>query len=111
MMLFGRLADPTKPASKENLPDSFHKYPMRQAIEEGFILDVLEGYIPYKAAFNLGKDMVDTKRGRRQGREARIGEVDDAAPDQRGTKGPVHHGAFRPRTSRICWMARPRPWL
>ena len=62
MMLFGRPADPSKPASKENLPGSFHKYPMRQAIEEGFILNVLEGYIPYKTAFNLGKEMVDTKR-------------------------------------------------
>lgn len=62
MMLFGRPKDPTKPASKDNLPSSFHKYRMRQAIEEGFILDVLEGYIPYKTAFNLGKEMVDTKR-------------------------------------------------
>jgi type I restriction enzyme R subunit len=62
MMLFGRPADPTRPAGDGNLPQSFHKYPMRQAIEEGFILDVLRGYIPYKTAFNLGKDMVDRKR-------------------------------------------------
>ena len=62
MMLFGRAMDPSKPASKDNLPRSFHKYPMRQAIEEGFILDVLEGYLPYKTAFNLGKEMVDAKR-------------------------------------------------
>lgn len=62
MMLFGRPRDPSRPASDDNLPDSFHKYPMRQAIEEKFILDVLEGYLPYKTAFNLGKEMVDTKR-------------------------------------------------
>lgn len=62
MMLFGRPEDPTQPASDDNLPQSFHKYPMRQAIEEGFILDVLQGYVPYKTAFNLGKDMVDSKR-------------------------------------------------
>ncbi|MEX2444193.1 MAG: DEAD/DEAH box helicase family protein, partial [Alkalispirochaeta sp.] len=31
----------------------FHSYPMRQAIEEGFILDVLTGYIPYKVAYKL----------------------------------------------------------
>lgn len=62
MMLFGRPKDPTRPASDENLPQSFHKYPMRQAIEEGFILDVLGGYIPYKTAFNLSKDMIDKKR-------------------------------------------------
>jgi type I restriction enzyme R subunit len=37
----------------------FHVYSMRQAIEEGFILDVLKGYIPYKIAYKLaheGKD-------------------------------------------------------
>ncbi|RDD99821.1 type I restriction endonuclease subunit R [Paracoccus pantotrophus] len=62
MMLFGRPVDPTRPASDDNLPVSFHKYEMRQAIDEGFILDVLEGYVPYKTAFNLGKDMVDDKR-------------------------------------------------
>lgn len=62
LMLFGRPTDPTQPASKDNLPKSFHQYPMRQAIEEGFILDVLQGYVPYKTAFNLGKKLVDEKR-------------------------------------------------
>jgi type I restriction enzyme R subunit len=62
LMLFGRPADPTQPASDENLPQSFHKYEMRQAIDEGFILDVLQGYVPYKTAFNLGKEIVDEKR-------------------------------------------------
>ena len=62
MTLFGRPSDPTQPASKDNLPVSFHKYPMRQAIEEGFILDVLEGYLPYKTAFNLAEPAKDGKR-------------------------------------------------
>jgi type I restriction enzyme R subunit len=62
IMLFGRPVDPTKPASKDNLPVSFHKYPMRQAIEEGFILDVLQGYLPYKTAFNLAEPSKDGKR-------------------------------------------------
>lgn len=61
-MLFGRTPDPTQPASKENVPESFHRYPMRQAIEEGFILDVLRGYVPYKTAFNLSKQLEDNKR-------------------------------------------------
>jgi type I restriction enzyme, R subunit len=57
--LFGRLPDPTLPASDTNLPQAFHVYSMRQAIEEGFILDVLLNYTPYKLAFKLahnGKD-------------------------------------------------------
>lgn len=62
LMLFGRPEDPSRPASKTNLPRPFHRYPMRQAIEEGFILDVLRGYVPYKTAFNLAKQVEDTRR-------------------------------------------------
>ncbi len=51
--LFGRLPDPSKPGDKDNLPAPFHVYPMRQAIEEGFILDVLRNYTAYKMAFQL----------------------------------------------------------
>ncbi|MCA8985758.1 MAG: DEAD/DEAH box helicase family protein [Planctomycetaceae bacterium] len=51
--LFGRLPDPTQPPSADNLPQPFHVYSMRQAIEEGFILDVLKNYTTYKLAFKL----------------------------------------------------------
>jgi type I restriction enzyme R subunit len=36
-------------------PRPFHLYSMRQAIEEGFILDVLEHYTTYKTYFKLSK--------------------------------------------------------
>ena len=39
--LFGRPPNPDLPASADNKPKEFHLYSMRQAIEEGFILDVL----------------------------------------------------------------------
>jgi type I restriction enzyme R subunit len=58
--LFGRRPNPELPAGPENLPAAFHVYSMRQAIEEGFILDVLENYTSYKLAFKLahgGKEM------------------------------------------------------
>jgi type I restriction enzyme R subunit len=51
--LFGRRPDPKKVAGPGNLPAPFHVYSMRQAIEEGFILDVLKNYTPYKLAFKL----------------------------------------------------------
>ena len=47
--LFGR-ADPNDPDGK---PAPFHTYSMRQAIEEGFILDVLENYTDYDTYFKL----------------------------------------------------------
>ncbi|WP_291206850.1 type I restriction endonuclease [Hyphomonas sp.] len=51
--LFGRRPRPEEPAGPTNLPAPFHVYSMRQAIEEGFILDVLKNYTPYKLAFRL----------------------------------------------------------
>ena len=35
----------------DGLPHPFHLYSMRQAIEEGFILDVLQNYMTYKAYY------------------------------------------------------------
>ncbi|WPO49256.1 type I restriction endonuclease subunit R [Pseudomonas sp. S1Bt23] len=51
--LFGRRPNPELPASSSNLPAPFHVYSMRQAIEEEFILDVLQNYTAYKTAFKL----------------------------------------------------------
>ncbi len=64
LQLFGRVPDPSQPAGEGNLPGPFHVYSMRQAIEEGFILDVLQNYTPYKLAFKLahgGKEMDDAE--------------------------------------------------
>ncbi|WP_233256053.1 type I restriction endonuclease subunit R [Falsiroseomonas bella] len=60
--LFGTRPDPTRPAAKDNLPAAFHVYSMKQAIEEKFILDVLQNYTSYKLAFRLthnGKEFTD----------------------------------------------------
>ncbi|MEV4691357.1 type I restriction endonuclease [Micromonospora echinospora] len=49
LTLFGR----KDPADPTGLPRAFHLYTMRQAIEEGFILDMLRGYQTYKTAFEI----------------------------------------------------------
>lgn len=54
--LFGRKPQPELSAGVDNLPAPFDVYSMRQAIEEGFILDVLRNYTPYKLAFKLAND-------------------------------------------------------
>ncbi|MAF31488.1 MAG: restriction endonuclease subunit R [Magnetococcales bacterium] len=51
--LFGRTPNPELPASKDNMPMAFDVYSMRQAIEEGFIMDVLQNYTSYKVAYKL----------------------------------------------------------
>ncbi|MBF0290529.1 MAG: type I restriction endonuclease subunit R [Nitrospinae bacterium] len=40
-------------------PEPFHLYSMRQAIEEGFILDVLQNYTTYKTYYRLIKSIED----------------------------------------------------
>jgi type I restriction enzyme R subunit len=59
MELFGIRPNPAQPAGPNNLPAPFHVYSMRQAIEEKFILDVLQNYTPYKLAFRLAHDGKD----------------------------------------------------
>ncbi|MBP4001660.1 type I restriction endonuclease subunit R [Pseudomonas koreensis] len=67
--LFGRPTDPTLPANSSNKPEAFHLYSMRQAIEEGFILDVLRNYTTYSTAWKIAHpdgedDEVDSKKAR-----------------------------------------------
>lgn len=46
----------------DGLPHAFHIYSMRQAIEEGFILDVLKNYMTYDTYFKVGKTIADDPR-------------------------------------------------
>ncbi|MCE1242041.1 DEAD/DEAH box helicase family protein [Oryzomicrobium sp.] len=68
--LFGRRPRPDEVASITNKPAAFHVYSMRQAIEEGFILDVLRNYTNYKVAYKLALKIqaadqeVESKRAR-----------------------------------------------
>ena len=62
LTLFGRPKDPDQPPSDDNMPESFHRYTQRQAIEEGFILDVLRNYTTYQQAVRLGDESVNDKR-------------------------------------------------
>ena len=50
--LFGRLGS-------NGTPEAFHLYSMRQAIEEGFILDVLANYTTYAVFYRLLKEAED----------------------------------------------------
>lgn len=62
MEIFGTRPDPSRKPAPDNVPKPFHVYSMRQAIEEKFILDVLQNYTSYKLAFKLaheGKEIDD----------------------------------------------------
>ena len=55
IQLFGRL-------NKNGQREAFHVYSMKQAIEEGFILDVLQNYTEYSTFFQLNKEIEDDPR-------------------------------------------------
>ncbi|RFA25786.1 restriction endonuclease subunit R [Alkalilimnicola ehrlichii] len=59
--LFGRAPDPSAPRGPDNKPEAFHVYSMRQAIEEGFILDVLKRYVTYNTAWKLAHPEADDR--------------------------------------------------
>lgn len=76
---FGRIGSDDK-------PHPFHLYSMRQAIEEKFILDVLQNYMTYKAYFKLEKAIEDDPEfvGRKaQARVARFASLHPTAIDQK----------------------------
>lgn len=52
LQLFGRI-------NKKGQREAFHIYSMKQAIEEGFILDVLQNYTTYKTYYQINKEIVD----------------------------------------------------
>ncbi|QUC64378.1 type I restriction endonuclease subunit R [Nitrosopumilus sp. K4] len=67
LRLFGKeISEPSRRG--DGIPyDPHHEYTMRQAIEEGFILDVLQNYTTYNQYFNLvktstGEKIVEGKR-------------------------------------------------
>lgn len=67
LQLFGR----DSAVSGKTQKSAFHLYSMKQAIEEGFILDVLQNYITYKTFYELNKTIEDdpvlkTNKARRQ---------------------------------------------
>lgn len=70
----------------DGLPQPFHLYSMRQAIEEGFIVDVLQNYTTYEAYYQLEKTIEDDPafKGRRaQARVARYASLHPTAIDQK----------------------------
>jgi type I restriction enzyme R subunit len=88
--LFGTRPRPAEPPASDNVPEAFDVYSMRQAIEEKFILDVLQNYITYSLAFRLQS----------QGKEYDEKQVE---------RSTALKGIFRCVKLHPCSFVRPRP--
>lgn len=79
IQMFGRL-------NKHGQREAFHLYSMKQAIEEGFILDVLQNFTTYKTFYTLNKEVADDPRcktGEAKRQIARFVELHDTNISQR----------------------------
>ncbi|KVV16411.1 type I restriction endonuclease subunit R [Flavobacterium sp. TAB 87] len=76
-------------------PEPFHLYSMKQAIEEGFILDVLKNYTTYKTYFKLSKEIEDDPKVNKKKAARAIGRFMSLHPHNLAQKTEVMVEHFR----------------
>ena len=79
----------------DGLPQPFHLYSMRQAIEEGFILDVLQNCMTYKAYYQLEKTIEDDPELKGRSAQRRVARFASLHPTAIGQKVEVVIEHFR----------------
>jgi type I restriction enzyme R subunit len=80
---------------KNGKPEPFHLYSMKQAIEEGFILDVLKNYTTYKTYFKLSKQIEDDPKVNKKKAARAIGRFLSLHPHNLAQKTEVMVEHFR----------------
>lgn len=80
---------------KSGKPKPFHLYSMKQAIEEGFILDVLKNYTTYKTYFKLSKEIEDDPNVNKKQAARAIGRFLSLHPHNLAQKTEVMVEHFR----------------
>ena len=94
--LFGTAVD--GPEGRRYEP--FHLYSMRQAIEEGFILDVLANYTTYKTYFRIEKAITDDPEYDPRRRERAIARFVTLHPHNLAQKAEIIVEHFREHTAK-----------
>jgi type I restriction enzyme R subunit len=80
---------------KNGKPEPFHLYSMKQAIEEGFILDVLKNYTTYKTYFKLSKEIEEDPKVNKKKASRAIGRFMSLHPHNLAQKTEVMVEHFR----------------
>ncbi|VAW31307.1 Type I restriction-modification system, restriction subunit R [hydrothermal vent metagenome] len=80
---------------REGDPQPFHLYSMRQAIEEGFILDVLQNYVTYTLYFKLSKAIEDDPKLNKKKAAQAIGRFVSLHPHNLAQKTEIIIEHFR----------------
>ena len=80
---------------EDGKPQPFHLYSMRQAIEEGFILDVLQNYVTYELYYKLTKAIEDDPNLNRKKASKAIGKYVSLHPHNLAQKTEIVVEHFR----------------
>jgi type I restriction enzyme R subunit len=80
---------------QSGIPRSFHVYSMRQAIEEGFILDVLKNYMTYDSYFKVGKAIASDPRYNKSKANKALGKFLSLHPHNLAQKTQIMVEHFR----------------
>ena len=89
-------------------PKPFHLYSMRQAIEEGFILDVLQNYTTYELYFKLTKAIEEDPQLNRKKAAKAIGKFVSLHPHNLAQKTEIIIEHFRDIVSKKL-VVEPKP--
>jgi type I restriction enzyme, R subunit len=81
--------------NSQGIPKPFHLYSMKQAIEEGFILDVLKNYTTYKTYFKISKKIEDDPNVNKKQAARAIGRFLSMHPHNLAQKTEVMVEHFR----------------
>ena len=84
-------------SDERGTPEAFHLYSMRQAIEEGFILDVLASYTTYAAYYGLLKNVEDDPKLPRKKAARALAKFASPASAQRRAEDRGDRRALPPR--------------
>lgn len=79
----------------DGIPKAFHVYSMKQAIEEGFILDVLKNYVTYDTYFKVGKKIADDPRYKKSKANKALGKFLSLHPHNLAQKTQIIVEHFR----------------
>jgi type I restriction enzyme R subunit len=79
----------------------FHTYSMRQAIEEGFILDVLRRFMPYKVFWKVASTLEEDPEVERRKAAAEIVRFVSAQPETLEEKAKIIVEHFRTATKKL----------
>ncbi|SHJ97113.1 type I restriction enzyme, R subunit [Hathewaya proteolytica DSM 3090] len=82
-------------ADSNGIPQSFHIYSMKQAIEEGFIHDVLKNYMTYETYFKIGKMVSDDPRYEKSKANKALGKYLSLHPHNLAQKTQIMIEHFR----------------